>query len=304
MSRKALSWILVFLLASPGVRAADQPATDPEVLKGISLVEDGDYDAAIVTLDQAARRLAESKKQPSELSQAYLYLGIAYVGKGHEAAAKAKFKEALGQIRDLTLSPDRFPPKVINTFEEAKEEASKAAPAQAAATAPATKPSPPAEKKGGSGKILLIVGGVAAAGGIAAAAAGGGGSSSNSSAPPTTTQPADPRRVETFTGTICSYESRNSCAGAYYADYSIVVSAAGTLDANITWGDSNVLITMSLSDQNYQDVAQSNRATNTNSTLTSAVTPQTACPTCAYHLNLSRHDSLGPSDFTLTVRHP
>lgn len=298
MDRKALSFALVLLLTCPASYGQAPPTTtDPEVVKGIALVEEGDYDAAIVTLDKAARRLAEAKKQPQDLSQAYLYLGIAYVGKGHEAAAKAKFKEALGQIRDLTLSADRFPPKVINTFEAAKEEAAKAAPPQASA-APTAAPTP--AKKGGSGKILLIVGGLAAAGGIAAAAGGGGGSSS--SGPTTTTQPADPRRVETFTGTICSYESRNTCNE--YFDYQIVVSQAGTLDASVTWGDPNVLITMELADQNYEAVARSNRATNTNSTLTASVTPQTACSACAYHLLLSRSDSLGPSDFTVTVRHP
>lgn len=300
MHRKVLSLALVLLLVAPVSYPQAPPASkDPDVLKGIALVEEGDYDGAIVTLDKAAQRLAAAKSQPNDLSQAYLYLGIAYVGKGHEAAAKAKFKEALGQIRDLTLSPDRFPPKVINTFEEAKEEAGKAAPAQAAATA---KPTQATEKKGGSGKILLIVGGLAAAGGIAAAAAGGGGGSSSSSAPTTTTQPPDPRRVETFSGTLCSYESRNTCD--YYRIYDIVVTTGGTLDASVTWGDSTVLFTMRLTDQNYQDVANSNRITNTNSTLTAAVTPQTSCSTCAYHLYLERNDNLGPSDFSLTVRHP
>lgn len=299
MHRKVLSLVLVFLLASPVLYAQAQPATtDVDVLKGIALVEEGDYDGAIVTLDKAARRLAEMKKQPQDLSQAYLYLGIAYVGKGHEAAAKAKFKEALAQIRDLTLSADRFPPKVINAFEAAKEEAAKAAPQTAAATTAR----PPAEKKkGGSGKILLIVGGLAAAGGIAAAAGGGGGGSA-APAPTTTTQPPDPRRVDTFTGTLCSYESRNTCEPSRTFD--IVVTTGGTLDASITWQDPNVVYQMLLMDQDYHDVARSNRVTNTNATLTTAVTPQTACPSCSYHLEVSRADSLGPHDFSLTVRHP
>jgi hypothetical protein len=272
--------------------------TDADVLKGIALVEEGDYDGAIFTLDKAARRLAESKQQPNDLSQAYLYLGIAYVGKGHEAAAKAKFKEALAQIRDLTLSADRFPPKVINAFEAAKEEAAKTAPAQTAA-----QPVQAAEKKGGGGgKVLLIVGGLAAAGGIAVAAGGGGGGDSSPAAPTTTTQPPDPRSLETFSGTICSYESRNTCSD--YKEYRIVVTTAGTLDASVTWGDSNVIITMTLVDQTGQEVAKSNQITNTNSAMTASVTPQTACPTCSYLIYLGRGDSLGPSDFTLTVRHP
>ncbi len=301
MKRKAISLAMVLLLTCPASFGQKPPAaTDPEVLKGIALVEEGDYDGAIFTLDKAARRLAESKKQPQELSQAYLYLGIAYVGKGHEAAAKAKFKEALGQIRDLTLSPDRFPPKVINTFEAAKEEASKAAPAQAAATPG----KPPAEKKGGSGKILLIVGGLAAAGGVAAAAGGGGG---GSTAPTTTTQPPDPRRLETFTGTMCSFAFSETPAGqgcTHFRNFDIVVTTAGTLDAVITWTNPNAVFTMLLQDQDFNIVTTSNRTTNTESRLSSAVTPQTRCPECAYHLNIARNDQQANDNFTLTVRHP
>jgi hypothetical protein len=94
-------------------------------------------DDAIVTLDGAVRRLAADKSPPADLPQAYLYLGIAYVGKGHDAAAKAKFREALRQLKDLSLSADKFPPKVINVFETARDEVNREA---AATTAPARDP--------------------------------------------------------------------------------------------------------------------------------------------------------------------
>lgn len=169
MHRKVLSVTLVFLLAAPVSYPQAAPTTkDPEVLKGIALVEEGDYDGAIVTLDRAARRLAEAKNQPGELSQAYLYLGIAYVGKGHEAAAKAKFREAVMQLRDLTLTPDKFPPKVIDLFEAAREEVRRGpqpSPSPALASVPAAAAAP--QRRGGGHKKLVIIGalGAAAAGG-------------------------------------------------------------------------------------------------------------------------------------------
>jgi hypothetical protein len=137
--------------------------TDPEVVKGIKQVEDGDYDGAILTLDNAARRLASNPAKFRDLSQAYLYLGISYAGKGHAAAVKAKFREALGQTKDLSLSPEKFPPKVINLFEAAKQERTQA-------------PAPEAAKKGagGSHKGLFIGLGVAAAAGVGIAVAAGG----------------------------------------------------------------------------------------------------------------------------------
>jgi hypothetical protein len=169
--QRVLAACLALALAAPA--SAQAPVVkDADVLQGIRQVEDGDYDAAILTLDNAARRLSADPTHARELSQAYLYLGVAYVGKGHEAAAKAKFREAVIQLRDLTLSPEKFPPKVIDLFEAAREEvAHSPAAAPPAAAAPATA----AASKKCHGKILLIGAGVAAAAGVAIAAGGGGG---------------------------------------------------------------------------------------------------------------------------------
>jgi hypothetical protein len=164
--RKSLCLLLTLVLLgavplaaqTPPKAAQTPPKVDPEVAKGIRQVDEGDYDAAIVTLDGAARRLAADKTRVKDLSQAYLYLGIAYVGKGHEAAAKAKFREAVGQIKDLSLSADRYPPKVINLFEAAKEEANRTA-GPAFPRRPAAAPGEPAAQDGGGSKKLLLLGG-------------------------------------------------------------------------------------------------------------------------------------------------
>ncbi len=169
MGRRTLGLCLSLALPLLGTGVAAQSPEDPEVAKGIKLVEQGEYDSAIFALDDAARRLSADPKKTKELSDAYLYLGIAYLGKGHEAAAKAKFREAVKQIRDLNLSPEKFAPRVINLVEAAKAELG----------TPAAKPAvAPAQKKGGSKKLLLFGGlGVAAAGGAAVALSGGGGDS-------------------------------------------------------------------------------------------------------------------------------
>lgn len=171
MLGKALCLCLVVGLAAPGMAGAQPPPTDPEIVKGMRQVDEGDYDAAIVTLDTAARRLSSDPGKTRELSHAYLYLGIAYVGKGHEAAAKAKFREAVAGIKDLTLSADKYPPKVINLFEAARDEA------RTASVVPAAAPREPVKKGGHKG--LLIGGLVVAAGGGAALALKGGGSDSS-----------------------------------------------------------------------------------------------------------------------------
>lgn len=173
MGHGILALGLTFGLCAMGVDVFPQAPSDPEVAKGIQQVEQGDYDAAIFTLDGAARRLSADPRQSRELSEAYLYLGIAFLGKGHEAAAKAKFREAVKQIKDLTLSPDKFAPRVIDLVEAAKAEAGTTAAGAKPAAAAA-----PAKKGGGSKKVLIFGGlGVAAAGGAALALGGGGGSS-------------------------------------------------------------------------------------------------------------------------------
>src|SRR5262245_36706239 len=175
--QRVLAACLALALAGSG--SAQVPVVkDADVLQGIRQVEDGDYDAALLTPDNAARRLSADPTRARELSQAYLYLGVAYVGKGHEAAAKSKFREAVIQLRDLTLSPEKFPPKVIDLFEAAREEVAHspaAAPPAAAVPATAVPDTAAPPKKGGHGKILLIGAGVAAAAGVAIAAGGGGG---------------------------------------------------------------------------------------------------------------------------------
>jgi tetratricopeptide (TPR) repeat protein len=297
LRRGLVSLFLSLILAvTPALSAAAEPSvTDPDVQKGVQQVDEGDYDAAIFTLDAAARRLAGDPKRVADLSQAYLYLGIAYMGKGHQAAAHAKFREAVQQIRDISLSPDRFPPKVIDALEAARAEVrTTAATTASATTAPATPPG----KKGGGGKALLILGGVAAVGGGVAVAAGGGGGDSGGAS-----TPADNRRVQTFGGTLCGdYET---CPDSAYRNVDIVVTNPGTLEATVTWGNPSIFFFIELKTENYDLVATSNRTTNTQSQVSSAVTPRTSSPSAAYILTVGRGDGNPVTDnFTLTVRHP
>jgi hypothetical protein len=112
----------VALLAAPPL-AAPSLATDSELLTGIRQVQEGDFEGAALTLDAVTRRLGENPGRAHDLSQANLYLGIAYVGLDQRPAAKDRFLRAVEADRDLRLSPDRFSPKVLTLFEEARREA-------------------------------------------------------------------------------------------------------------------------------------------------------------------------------------
>jgi tetratricopeptide (TPR) repeat protein len=267
------------------MRAQTTPS-DPEVAKGVRQVDEGEYDAAIVTLDSASRRLAGDPSKARDLSEAYLYLGIAYVGKGHEAAAKAKFREAVRQIKDLVLSTDKYPPKVIDLFEAAREEVNRAAAAEPAATSsPAARPAPAPQKKGGASKGLIIGGVLLAGAGAAVAVAGGGGSSGSST-------PADNRNSQVFTGNLPAQDIRG---------FTVTASKAGTLEATLTWQDRGISLTIDCQEKNppYTQCGHSNRTTDTSALLTTTVTQK------EYDIIVNNFsDRAGAEPFTLTVRYP
>jgi tetratricopeptide (TPR) repeat protein len=271
---RPLALFLVFGLAAPG--GAQPPVADPEVRRGIALVEDGEYDSAILALDGAVRRLAAEKGHSTrDLAEAYFYLGVAYLGKGHETSAKARFREAVQQVRDMSPSPEKFPPRVIELFEKAKEESRAEMPA---VTSPATSTVEPKKKRGS--KALLVIGGVALAGGGAALALGGGGGA-----------PATTQQTFTASGTIIDGNSQY---------YTFVASRAGTMEATITWQDRNVelLLTCQLRDPPYtQCPGTYNRTTDTSGRFTSSVVQDT------YLIGVDNYDGRTES-FTITIRYP
>jgi Tetratricopeptide repeat len=156
------------LLAVPlALVLATSPASTedvPELVRGIQQVQRGDYEGAVPTLETALTRLEEEKGPDAERARACLYLGIALVALDRRDAAKERFRQALDFDPELRLTPDRFSPKVIGVFEEARRERG-----SGGASTP---------KKSRSKTPLLLLGaGAAAAAGIVVVASGGNGPS-------------------------------------------------------------------------------------------------------------------------------
>ena len=293
MRRVVASILVMSLGVGPLLAAESGAASDADVIKGIQQVEDGEYDTAILTLDAAARRLAGQNK-PRDLAQAYLYLGIAYFGKGQEAAAKARFREAVRQIGDLSLSPDRFPPKVVNLFEAARDEVGSARPAAAATPAPAaTTP----QKGGGLSTPLIIGGAVLAAGAGVAVAAGGGGGATATPPPTSTPGPGAPPTggggtTETFTGTVV--------AGQPPRPFAAPVMMPGTVTARLTWTSTGAMLRLELLEvEGNRVVAEGRQIAAGSLEIAHSVTPK------PYVVHVT-HASGSPSsvDFTLQLTRP
>lgn len=112
---------LACLISSLLLLASGQSPSDPELATGISQVQEGDFEGAVLTLDAVAGRLAAAPERSGEAARAFLYLGIAYVGLGQESLARSKFRQALLKDRALRLGPDEFSAKVIRAFEAARQ---------------------------------------------------------------------------------------------------------------------------------------------------------------------------------------
>jgi len=183
--------LIAFFLVAPANAESPQgsPATrEASLQSGIRQVDDGDFQGAILTLDQAIQTLtAGGIVSPKELAQAHLYKGVAFVGLLQEGQAKSSFRQALLYDSELRLAKGQFPDRVVRVFEATRKGETKSV---------MKRPSSVPRKAGiGGVGIAAIVGGVLALGGVAAAAAGGSG-------PPPTPQPTpDPSRLVTPTAT-------------------------------------------------------------------------------------------------------
>lgn len=157
--KRALSLALAAVLVTGDTALPRDVAgeAEPTLELGIQEANDGNFQAALFTLDAVIRRLApEAAKKAKDLAQAHLYKGVAYVGLAQEEPAKASFKEALKHDKDLRVTQEKFPARVVRVFEAAKKGKSKSV----------------LYATGGVGAGVLIAGGVAiAAGGTAAALA-------------------------------------------------------------------------------------------------------------------------------------
>lgn len=158
---------LAVLLAAP-LAGASAASEESSLDLGIRQVKEGDFSKAVMTLDAVIQELTpEASAHAKELSQGWLYKGIALVGLLQEEPAKAAFREALRHDPTVRLRKGEQPDRVVRVFDAARTGKTKAV---------LERPSDAPKKAGlGAGAIAAIVaGGVALAGGVAAAAGGGG----------------------------------------------------------------------------------------------------------------------------------
>jgi hypothetical protein len=217
--RKLLAgWVVLVMLGSP---VSSQTPSGDELATGIRQVEQGDYSAAVVTLDNAIRNLGKDPARAKDIAQAYLYLGVAHAGTGQEQAARADFCRAKRQNPSVKVELANPPANVAKLFAE---------PCPSTTSTGAAAPAATAAKKGGS-KTLPILLGVGAAAGVAIAVAAGGGDDGP------TTSTLGVRRDAVFTARpTCAQQMGGACTSAQNA-HEVIVSSSGVLEATLSAAD-------------------------------------------------------------------
>lgn len=211
-------------------------AEDAGLAQGLQQIREGDFEAAVVTLDEAARRLEGQPGQQKDAAQARLHLGVARVALTQVDAALDDFKAALRHDPTLRVGEDRFSPKVVRVFETARQEL--------AATEASNRP--PAKK--GSSKTVLVVVGAAAAAGIGIAAASGG------SSPPSTSPGAASFSNARFEGGVILCPNGSADAPL---PFTLLVDAANPTAAAVSIASTSVLMRIVESPEVPSEVGQS-----------------------------------------------
>jgi len=108
---------IILISASVECRADDGKA---HLEAGLSAyLEAADFEKAVSELQEAVRLGLEDQ---SDLVQAHLHMGFAYIGMGRKMTAEAEFAKAIKINPALSLDPELHSTKIITVFNEKKEQ--------------------------------------------------------------------------------------------------------------------------------------------------------------------------------------
>ena len=116
----AVGWLwLLSLSCAVGLAIEQEPDGLEELRRGIRLIENGDYAAAIDTLEAAAIELEADEAEPRDMARSYFYAGVARVFIVGEEEARFAFLEAQRHDPEFRPAETEFPRRVIRLWNEA-----------------------------------------------------------------------------------------------------------------------------------------------------------------------------------------
>ncbi len=94
--------------------------TDPELLKAIQFVSEGDFAPAVETLEAVVRSLANVPRFLRELAVAYLYLGVAYAELDRVEDARVALARAQQVDASVAPQPASYSAQIVRLWEESR----------------------------------------------------------------------------------------------------------------------------------------------------------------------------------------
>lgn len=226
-------YVLVGLFLYAPVRAvAPQEDLGRELEAAKNVYETGNFPRASSALSAVIAKLEERtdlEDQQEMLVDAHFHLGLTYFALNDSTSARESFEVVASLEPDYRIDPERYAPRVVELFEQAREAAvarrvepeSPPQPTAEAADIPADAP-PVGDDGTGSRTPLLIAGvGGGAAAGIALGLAGGGGDDAGAGAQVVDRGGAG---TEMFSG-----------MAPPNANFTVHASASGTLSVRLTY---------------------------------------------------------------------
>ncbi|MBI3073435.1 MAG: tetratricopeptide repeat protein [Deltaproteobacteria bacterium] len=112
-------WIAILVITCVGISAGPARASDADLQRGISRYEKSDFDGAL----EALRRLAGRPGNPATRARAYLYIGLSLAARGGPESSDVRFnfRRALEIDATVSLDPARFPPSLVDAFEDTRK---------------------------------------------------------------------------------------------------------------------------------------------------------------------------------------
>src|SRR5688572_5042312 len=123
MLRRLAALTTAGLMLAGSLLPAAAPPPHPALARGLALMREGDFEAAVLELDAAARTIENDPSAERHRPWAYVYLGVAYLELEQDAVARGKFREALARDPALRLLPAEFSAQSIRVFEDVRAEA-------------------------------------------------------------------------------------------------------------------------------------------------------------------------------------
>ena len=127
MLRRLAGLAIASVMLAGGLLPAAAPPPHPALARGLALMREGDFEAAVLELDAAVRKIESDPAAAAPSGRGRTSTSASRTSSwSRKAVARGKFREALARDPGLRLEPAEFSAQSIRVFEDVRAEAAAA----------------------------------------------------------------------------------------------------------------------------------------------------------------------------------